>query len=61
MTAFVRAFLFCDGADCESTLDYSTVPAARSVTEARGAAKQYGWVRRKGRDLCNDCIKEELT
>jgi hypothetical protein len=55
MSAFTRAFLFCDGDDCDATLDYSPVPSARTVTEAREEAKRGGWVRRKGRDLCDDC------
>lgn len=52
MTAFTRAFLFCDADGCDATWDYSTVPDARTVTEARAEAKADGWVRRKGRDLC---------
>lgn len=55
MTAFTRAFLFCDGDGCDATWDYSTVPGAHTVTEAREEAKRGGWVRRKGRDLCEDC------
>ncbi|MFE2073684.1 hypothetical protein [Streptomyces misionensis] len=58
MTAFVRAFLFCNG--CSSTLDSSAVPSARTVSEARREAKRYGWVhKRDGRDLCEDCAAAE--
>jgi len=54
VTAFVRAFVFCNG--CDQTFDYSTVPSARSISEARREAKRYGWVhKRDGRDLCPYC------
>ena len=54
MTAFMRAFLFCS--DCGGQFDSSTVPNARSVSEARQEAKRCGWVhKRDGRDLCDDC------
>ncbi|HEX5567474.1 MAG TPA: hypothetical protein VFY14_11215 [Streptomyces sp.] len=38
MTAFLRAFLYCDG--CDEMLDASTVPSARTITEARKEAKR---------------------
>ena len=54
MTAFLRAFLFCN--ECGAPFDMSTVPAARTVSEARSGAKRRGWVhKRDGRDLCPDC------
>lgn len=58
MTAFVRAFVFCDG--CQQPMDYSTVPSARTVTEARREAKRSGWVHKQGgRDLCEYCAAQE--
>jgi len=60
MTAFVRAFIFCNG--CDGTFDYSTVPSAHNISEARREAKQYGWVhRRDGRDLCEHCAQNAAT
>ena len=61
MTAFVRAFVFCDG--CQQPMDYSTVPSASTVSEARRDAKRSGWVhKRGGRDLCECCAtKTELA
>ncbi|MFF7795611.1 hypothetical protein [Streptomyces sp. NPDC007991] len=57
MTAFVRAFVFCDG--CHQPLDNSTVPSARTVGEARREAKRDGWVcKRGGRDLCEYCAQQ---
>ena len=56
MTAFLRAFVFCDG--CHQPLDNSTVPSARNISEARRDAKQSGWSRKRGRDLCEDCAAE---
>ena len=54
MTAFLRAFLFCN--ECASPFDNSTVPSARSLSEARRDAKRSGWQhKRDGRDLCPDC------
>ena len=54
MTAFLRAFLFCN--ECDGTYDLSTVPSATTVSEARREAKRLGWVhKRDGRDLCEDC------
>jgi hypothetical protein len=59
MAAFTRAFLFCDNDGCDATWDYSTVPDARTVSEARAQARADGWVRRKGRDLCTSCAVPE--
>lgn len=54
MTAFLRAFLFCNG--CGVPFDSSAVPSATAISEARRDAKQRGWVhKRDGRDLCEDC------
>jgi hypothetical protein len=54
VTAFVRAFVFCD--DCQQPLDNSTVPSAQTVSEARREAKSYGWAhKRDGRDFCEYC------
>ncbi|MCG0066274.1 hypothetical protein L0F81_23785 [Streptomyces tricolor] len=54
MTAFVRAFIFCNG--CDEPFDTSTVPAAPGVSEARRQAKARGWVhKRDGRDFCDGC------
>ncbi|MFF8482368.1 hypothetical protein [Streptomyces antibioticus] len=53
MSAFLRAFVFCDA--CHQPLDSSTVPSAFTVGEARRDAKRSGWVRKGGRDLCADC------
>lgn len=54
MSAFVRAFVFCD--DCHAPMDTSTVPAARSIREALRAAKRNGWTRKHGRrDFCGYC------
>lgn len=54
MTAFVRAFVFCDG--CGQPLDNDTVPSARSISEALRDAKRCSWVRKRGgRDLCEGC------
>lgn len=58
MTAFLRAFLFCNS--CGVPFDNDTVPSARSVSEARREAKRCGWVhKRDGRDLCEDCAPED--
>ena len=58
MTAFVRAFLICDG--CDSVFDDSAVPSAHTVTEARKDAARRGWTRKRaGRDLCDDCKQSE--
>ena len=58
MTAFLRAFLFCS--NCHEPFDSSTVPSARTVTEARKDAKRDGWRRtRDGRDLCPGCQDTE--
>lgn len=60
MSAFLRAFLFCNG--CESPFDSSTVPSAPSISEARRDAKRCGWVhKRDGRDLCEDCAAEAVA
>lgn len=57
MAAFLRAFLFCDG--CGEPFDFSTVPSARNVSEARRDARGYGWVhKRDGRDLCEYCANQ---
>ncbi|MFD9915603.1 hypothetical protein [[Kitasatospora] papulosa] len=54
MTAFLRAFVYCDG--CNEPMDNSTVPSARNISEALRQAKSYGWSRKRGRrDLCPDC------
>lgn len=60
MTAFVRAFIFCNA--CGVPFDSDTVPAARNVTEARRAAKRRGWTRKRGDcDLCEDCGPTEAA
>ncbi|MFI2084352.1 hypothetical protein ACH43Y_28835 [Streptomyces rubiginosohelvolus] len=54
MTAFLRAFVYCDG--CNEPMDNSTVPSARNISEALREAKSYGWSRKRGRlDLCPHC------
>jgi len=58
MTAFLRAFIFCDG--CHEPLDSSTVPSARNISEARRDAKANGWARKRdGRDFCEACKPTE--
>lgn len=58
MTAFVRAFLICNG--CDSVFDDSSVPSALTVTEARRDASRRGWTRKRGgRDLCEDCAEAQ--
>lgn len=58
VVAFLRAFLFCSS--CDSPFDSSTVPSARTVSEARSDAKRSGWVRKRdGRDLCEYCKTKE--
>ncbi|MDX2532320.1 hypothetical protein QBA79_36415 [Streptomyces scabiei] len=60
MTAFMRAFVFCDG--CREPMDNSTVPSARSISEARRDAKRHGWShKRNGGDRCEDCAGVEPT
>ena len=60
MTAFLRAFLFCN--ECSAPFDSSTVPSALSVSEARRDAKRAGWThKRDGRDLCEDCSDAEVA
>lgn len=53
MTAFRRAFLFCD--DCGNPYDSSTVPGARTIEEVRRDARRDGWTRRRGWDLYFGC------
>lgn len=57
MTAFVRAFLRCDG--CGNFFRTDAVPQDGSVSEARRDARRHGWVKRMvdGRwfDYCEDC------
>lgn len=54
MTAFLRAFLFCNA--CDAPFDMSAVPSAVTVSEARREAKKRGWShKRDGRDFCEDC------
>lgn len=56
MTAFVRAFVFCNG--CGEPFDNGTVPSARNVSEARRDTKRDGWTRtRDGRDFCPYCAE----
>jgi hypothetical protein len=58
MTAFLRAFLFCNG--CHQPFDNSTVPSAESLSEARRDAKRSGRVRKRdGRDLCEYCAEQD--
>jgi hypothetical protein len=60
MSAFRRAFLFCDAPrDDNGPFDDSSVPAAETVADARSAARLQGWHRtRDGRDICPDCWAE---
>lgn len=59
MSAFIRAFLFCNG--CNEPFESSTVPNARTAAEARRDAKRHGWVhKRDGRDLCEGCKATEV-
>lgn len=54
MTAFLRAFVYCDG--CNEPMDNCTVPSARNISEALRQAKSYGWSCKRGRrDLCPGC------
>ncbi|WP_405461545.1 hypothetical protein OG786_29150 [Streptomyces sp. NBC_00101] len=60
MTAFLRAFVVCDG--CGQPLDTSTVPSAESISEALRDAKRNGWTRKRGRrDLCQGCDEAQST
>jgi len=60
VSAFVRAFVICD--DCGQPMDTSTVPSARSISEALRDAKQNGWTRKRGRrDLCQGCTPDHAT
>jgi hypothetical protein len=60
VTAFLRAFLFCNG--CDNPFDFSTVPAARNVSGARRDAKRRGWSRtRDGRDWCDGCTTDRTA
>jgi hypothetical protein len=58
MSITISTDVFCDGEDC---LNWTQgVTGRRAATwRARDAAKQSGWVHRKGRDLCPACAKKE--
>lgn len=66
MTAFMRAFLICDG--CGSHFRTDTVPPDYTIQEARQYARRHGWTYprrqsgdvRKQRhiDLCDSCSPE---
>jgi hypothetical protein len=66
MTAFMRAFLICDG--CSKTLRTVAIPPDFTIHEARAAARDHGWTYplrqsadvRKQRhiDLCDNCSPE---
>lgn len=57
MTAFMRAFLHCDG--CGAFFRTDAVPPDFSIRDVRTYARRHGWVKRKvdGRwkDYCEDC------
>lgn len=48
--------VFCDGVqpDGQSCPQW-VVETSGGTVEARRLARNYGWVRREGRDLCPDC------
>lgn len=57
MTAFMRAFVFCNGPGCGVPMDDSTVPDAETIAEARKQARRSGWhyAQKTSHDLCADC------
>lgn len=57
MSAFMRAFLHCDG--CGSFYRTDAVSQDETISAARKDAKRHGWVKRmidsRWRDYCEDC------
>lgn len=47
----------CDGRNYEG--DY-WAEAERTLAEVRADAKEHGWTRRKGKDICPACIEQEV-
>lgn len=54
MSIMTSVWVICDACDIDSAADYG----ARNVADARADAKDRGWHRAKGRDICADCWKE---
>jgi DNA-binding IclR family transcriptional regulator len=57
MTAFVRAFLRCDG--CAEFFSSDTIPSEESLRQALRHARRCGWARRmvggRWKDYCPEC------
>lgn len=54
MTVGKAVWIRCDGCG-DATADLGDY---RTVREAREVALAIGWVTRKGRDFCDDCVNE---
>jgi hypothetical protein len=56
MSAVIETFIICDGG-CGR--NFGTDSRSRSVMEQRDAAKQNGWTRYQGKDLCHQCRPQQ--
>ncbi len=59
MSITVHVFMTCDRCG-QSTEDYGVgcgIDGSKSAILK--ATKQNGWIRRRGEDICNDCVKDE--
>ena len=55
MSTTITTDVFCDGPDCFAWIDGVSGPGV-DRPGARARARQYGWVHRKGKDLCPECV-----
>ena len=56
MTGIKRAYLYCDGADCDSHAGDGFIVETKTAAEVREIAKdELDWILRAGKDLCPDC------
>lgn len=51
----VSRSLGCDGDDCPN---WTVEATDLTVAQIRAEAQRYGWTRRKGKDLCEECSND---
>jgi len=57
MSAHRACWIECDECGNNSPSDMG----AETIAHARAGARSQGWGRRKGKDVCFDCLAEEAT
>lgn len=58
MSVYRMVLIYCDNCDRRGDMEFVE---SKTVSEIRRTAREAGWIRRGGRDVCQSCVEEAGT